>query len=233
MMKVGIMQPYFWPYLGYFQLIGAVDKFVIYDDIQYTKKGWINRNRYLCNGEAKYFSIALEKDSDFLDVCQRRVAKSFDKKKIENQIYMAYKKAPYFEIVYPIFYDCVEQEEENLFKYILYSVKRLVAYLGINTELIISSDLHIAKDLKGKDKVIKICQQLDATQYINPIGGVALYDKAEFEDKGLTLSFLQMEDSLCYRQFQNEFISSLSILDVLMFNPVNEVKKMLKSYKLV
>ncbi len=232
-MKIGIMQPYFWPYLGYFQLIKAVDKFVVYDNIQYTKKGWINRNRYLCNGSDKYFTIALEKDSDFLDIRQRHVSKDFDRKKLKNQIEMAYKKAPYFQEVFPIFKECIDYTNNNLFEYILYALKNILKYLEINTEITISSDLDTNCGLKGKDRVLAICKELNGTHYINPVGGMELYQKEEFMENSIELSFIKMKDELSYKQFSSDFVSSLSILDVMMFNSREEIQKMLCEYTLI
>ena len=232
-MKIGIMQPYFWPYLGYFQLINAVDKFVIYDNIKYTKKGWFNRNRYLCNGIDRYFTIPLEKGSDFLDVRDRRVSQSFDREKIKSQIKSAYCKSPYFKEIYPLFCACIEYENFNLFEFIFYSVLKIVKYLEIDTEIIVSSSLNIGHEVRGKEKVLAICKKLEGTQYINPIGGQGLYNKEEFDINGIKLFFLKMEEGISYTQFNNKFVPSLSILDVLMFNSVEEIKVMLNRYKLI
>lgn len=230
-MKIGIMQPYFWPYLGYFQLLSAVDRFVIYDNIKYTKKGWINRNRYLCNGKSKYFTIPLAKASDVLDVCDRKVDLNFDRQKLRRQIHASYAKAPYFQSIYPLFCDCVDYSQENLFEFIFYSVKKICAFLEINTEIIVSSDLQIGHEISGKDKVLAICRKLQADMYINPIGGKSLYDKQEFLQNGIQLLFLQM-DNINYPQFGNSFESSLSILDVLMFQSKEETMQLLKQFQL-
>ena len=232
-MKVGIMQPYFWPYLGYFQLINAVDNFVIYDNIKYTKKGWFNRNRYLCNGMDKYFSIPLEKDSDFLDVRDRKVSQFFDTKKLKSQIKMAYTKSPYFKDVFQLFCDCLDYDNRNLFEFIYYSVIQLTKYLEINTNIVISSLLGVGHEIKGQEKVLAICEKLDATEYINAIGGQGLYNKKEFQDSGIKLSFLQMDQNIAYQQLNSNFVPSLSILDVLMFNSITETKKMLDRYILI
>ena len=135
-MKIGIMQPYFLPYIGYFQLLNAVDKYVIYDNIQFTKKGWINRNRILQNGKDALITITVEKDSDYLDVCQRLVSSGFDKRKLLNQIKESYRKAPYFNDVMPLIEDIVNYEDSNLFNYIYHSIVNICGYLKIDTELI-------------------------------------------------------------------------------------------------
>lgn len=226
------MQPYFLPYIGYFQLIDAVDEFIIYDNIKYTKKGWINRNRLLSNGEGVLFSLPLKHDSDFLDVRDREVSEAFDRTKLLNQIAGAYAKAPEFDHAFPLIKEIVLFPELNLFKYILSSVRRVCAALSINTKLTISSEVDIDhQGLKAQDKVIALCRARQATEYINPIGGVKLYDRALFKTQGITLSFHKTRD-ISYRQFENPFVPHLSILDVMMFNPSEQLRRLLASYTL-
>lgn len=232
-MKLAIMQPYLFPYIGYFQLINAVDKFVIYDDIKYTKKGWINRNRILVNGKDKLFTIPLKKDSDYLDIYERKLSDNSpaEIKKILNKIEASYKKAPYYREIYPIITDCLLHEENNLFDYIYYSIKKIKTYLNIKTKLIISSKIGIKKRLKGEAKVISICKRLKSTHYINAIGGVKLYDKENFLKENIKLNFIK-SNVIEYKQFNNIFIPSLSIIDVMMFNSKKEITKMLNDYTL-
>lgn len=232
-MKLGIMQPYFFPYLGYFQLINAVDKFVVYDNIQYTKKGWFNRNRYLCEGRDKYFTVPLAKDSDFLDVCCRKVAKNFNKEKLKNQIRTAYQKAPFFRETFELFCECVDYENDNLFEFIFFSIRRILSHLELDTEIIVSSAVNIEHSaLKGEKKVLALCRELNAGYYINSIGGMELYDKKHFKEENIKLHFIKM-DHIAYKQWENEFVAGLSILDVLMFNSVEETKEMLNRYILL
>lgn len=225
-MKVGIMQPYFLPYLGYWQLMNAVDRYVIYDNIQFTKNSWIRRNRILSNGEDKMFTLPLKKDSDYLDIRDRFLADTFDqeRKKMIRMIDASYRKAPMFEKVFPIIKEIFEYENRNLFEYIYFSVCKIREYLGIKSELIISSTLDIDFSLKGKDKVISICKKLDATDYYNGIKGIPLYEpyRAEFERAGINLWFLKMNDFV-YPQFKNDFVPFLSIIDVMMFNSKEQI----------
>ena len=231
-MKLGIMQPYFLPYIGYFQLLNTVDKYVIYDNIQYTKKGWFNRNRILQNGKDLLFSIPLEKGSDYLDVKDRFVSAAFDRKKLLNQITEAYRKAPYFDAVMLIAEKIINFEDNNLFNYIYNSVKEVCNYLGITTEIIVSSTLDIDHSLKGQDKVIAICKSLNATDYYNAIGGQELYNTEDLKKEKINLHFISA-NPIEYAQFKNEFIPWLSILDVMMFNSVEKIKLMLDNYKLI
>lgn len=231
-MILGIMQPYFMPYIGYFQLLNAVDKYVIYDNAKYTKKGWINRNRILQNNKDTLISISVEKDSDYLDIKDRSVADSFDKKKLINQIRESYRKAPYFEQVMPIVEDIINYEEKNLFLYIYNSIKEVCKFLNIHTEIIISSTIDVDQTLAGQDRVIAICKTLGAEDYYNAIGGQELYQPKDFEKEGINLRFLS-SNLVTYKQFNNDFIPWLSIIDVMMFNSLAEIQDMLNEYKLI
>lgn len=231
-MKLAIMQPYFLPYIGYWQLINAVDKFVIYDNIQYTKKGWINRNRLLQNGRDILFTIPLQKDSDYLNVIERYIAVDFNKAKFLNRIRGAYSKAPNFKTVFQLIELIINYEESNLFKYIKNSILEICGYLELKTDIIDSSSIKINHELKGQDKVIAICEKLGATTYINPEGGVQLYGKSEFLSNSIDLQFLKSENRK-YMQFDNEFIPFLSIIDVLMFNDKDSVKEFLSLYTII
>lgn len=234
-MKLAIMQPYFLPYLGYFQLLNAVEKFVVYDNIQYSKKGWINRNRILSNGGDSIFTLPLKKDSDFLDVNQRVLSDHFlkvERDKILRRIRNDYKNAPSYENVMPLLQKVFNYPELNLFEYIYFSIKEISNFLGIKTQLLISSKINIDHNLKSQSKVLEICKALNAQDYINPIGGLELYSKKEFLDSGINLMFMKI-NSRPYPQFTKEFVPNLSIIDVLMFNSKEEIQKMLNSYELV
>lgn len=224
------MQPYFFPYIGYFQLINAVDEFVIYDNIKYTKKGWINRNRILVNGKDSYITVPIKNDSDSLDVKERFLTDTWtmDRKKLLNRIKESYGKAPYFEMVYPLVENCVLFEERNLFLFIYHSLNKIKEYLEIPTTFVISSTITIDHELKAANKVLAICKARKATVYINPIGGVELYDKENFKNRGIDLYFLKTSN-FSYKQFENEFVPLLSIIDVMMFNSKKEIKKYLNS----
>lgn len=232
-MKIGIMQPYFFPYIGYFQLMNAVDEFVVYDNIEFTKKGWINRNRILVNGEDSFITLPLKKDSDFLDVRDRYLADSWrtERLKMLNRIKESYRKAPQFDYVYPIIEKSIFFEDSNLFNYILNSLKQVKEYLEIRTSFIISSTIPMDHALKSEKKVIAICKARNADTYVNPIGGIQLYIKAEFENEGIDLHFLKADD-FEYKQFNNKFMPWLSIIDVMMFNSKEIIARMLTQYSL-
>ncbi len=227
------MQPYFLPYIGYFQLIGAVDVFVAYDNIKYTKKGWINRNRMLQNGKDVMFTLPLKNNSDFADVRERQLADDYNSDKILNQMKGAYRRAPYFEQTFHLIEQIVRYDEVNLFKFIGHAIIRTCEHIGITTEIKVSSDVAVNHALKGKEKVLALCHALGADTYINPIGGVDLYSKDEFRAQGIELKFLQPKP-FEYAQFGNEFVPWLSIVDVMMFNSVDLIHERVNSgYELI
>lgn len=234
-MKIAIMQPYFFPYIGYFQLINAVDTFVVYDNIEYTKKGWINRNRILLNGKDEMISLPLKKDSDYLHINQRVLSNTWvkDSAKIFNLIKEAYRKAPFFEDTMKVVTHCLAFKANNLFEFLIQTIRYICNYLLITTKLVISSSLDFDYNLKSVNKVLAICKLLNADSYVNPIGGLDLYDKKIFANEGVNLSFLKSRN-LNYKQYKNEFIPFLSIIDILMFNSLNEVKRMINcEYEIV
>lgn len=232
-MKLAIMQPYFLPYIGYYQLISSVDVFVIYDNIKYTKKGWINRNRMLLNGEDTVFSIPLKKGSDALRVDQRWLAHSFDREKLLGQFDGAYRKSPFFKDVFPLLEDIIRCRDDNLFNYLYYSLCKTCTYLGIDTKILISSEVPINHSLKAQDKVLDFCRVLNAREYINTMGGKGLYDQEAFLENGINLSFIKSKP-LEYKQFEADFVAWLSIVDVLMFNPLDVVREnVCTNYELV
>lgn len=217
-MRLAIMQPYFLPYIGYFQLIAAVDVFVVYDNIKYTKKGWINRNRMLQNGKDVMFSLRLKSDSDHLDVFERELAADFSRDKLLNQFRGAYRHAPYFARTFPLIEQIVLYEGANLFGFLHHSIVKSCDHLGIATEIRISSDIAIDHELKNQDKVLAMCKAVGASTYVNASGGAELYSKETFWEKGIDLKFIQSKP-FEYAQFGDAFVPWLSIIDVMMFNP--------------
>ncbi len=226
--KVAIMQPYFFPYLGYFQLIGAVDQFIVYDNLKYTKKGWINRNRLLVNGKAATFTLPLKRAPHSLLIKERLLATEYSRKKLLNKIYGNYSQAPFFDHTFEVAKKIINYADGNLFFYVLNSIKELCTYLEISTNIQVASDMPIDHTLKGKDKVIAICETLSSNFYINPISGKIIYDRETFIKKGIDLKFLAMGETV-YEQFNNRFVTSLSIIDVLMFNSIEKVKELIVS----
>jgi hypothetical protein len=232
-MRIAIMQPYLFPYIGYFQLIDSVDKFIIFDDVNYINKGWINRNRILLNSKDFLFTISLkgasqnklirQTDIDETDKWRDKLIKTFG---------AAYSKAPFYKEVSPMLSEILNNREANLSTFILYSINRIAAFLDIKTEIVPSSGRYGNQNLKGEDRIVDICLQEKATEYVNPIGGLELYSKQKFEANGIHLFFLKTQ-SIQYQQFGKEFVPWLSIIDLLMFCSRDELKDFLKKKEVI
>jgi hypothetical protein len=229
-MKLAIMQPYLFPYIGYFQLINAVDTFVFYDDVNYIKQGWINRNRILLNNKDHILTLQLIGSSSFKQINEIGIGNS--NSKMIKTIAQAYHKTPFYPDVYPLVENILNYSEKNLAKFIQNSLKMISEYLEIKTKFIISSELEKKQNLKGEEKVIHICEILKAKKYINSIGGKELYSKDHFLKENIELLFLQSE-SISYNQLNDVFFPNLSIIDVLMHNGKDGTKQLLNNYTLI
>lgn len=235
MKTIAIMQPYIFPYIGYFQLIGAVDVFVSCDDVQYIKGGWINRNRILLNGLPKYITFPVKKGPRNFLINERFLADDIitnEKKRILASLRHSYSKAPFFSVIYLLLEDIINIDERNVSRFAEHTQTEILKYLDINVEYKRSSELDFDKFLKLQDRVIEIVKKLDGKCYINPIGGLELYSSEEFAKNGIELRFLKSEVKP-YQQFSDDFVPNLSIIDVLMFNSKEDVRLMLKQFSLI
>lgn len=231
-MKLGIMQPYFFPYIGYWQLINAVDKYVVYDDVNYIKGGWINRNNILLNGGKHLITIPLEKASPFKLINEISVTgNEVLKNKLIKTIKSAYIKAPFYEQVMPQI-ETLIFENSSISELNFNIILTIQKYLDIQTEIFLSSQIKKNNELKGQDKVIDIVHIMGAEEYINAMGGQELYSKDNFAKEKIKLSFLKPNE-IIYKQFKNIFVPNLSIIDVMMFNSPEQIKDMLDDYTLV
>jgi len=233
-MKLGIMQPYLFPYIGYFQLISSCDQFVIHDNVQYIKSGWINRNKILINGMPQYITLPIRKDESHLCINQRYFTSDFDlfKKSLMRQIEGAYRKAPFFKGVYNMVEECFQSTDSNVAVFVTQTIKKCCEFLDIKTPFVMASALDIDSRLRAEDRVISINKILRADSYINPVGGIELYSREKFAANGIDLRFLRSRLPT-YPQFEQNFIPALSILDVMMFNTLDETRRFLVEYDLV
>lgn len=229
-MKLAIMQPYFLPYIGYWQMIKAVDTYVIYDDVNFIKGGWISRNRMLLGGKDFMFNLLLQGASPNKLINEIQV--SPNQNKLIKTISSSYIKAPYFAQVMLLVERIFELPKDNLGYFIGQSIIEIARYIGLTTTFVYSSGLKKDNELRAQDKVLHICKLLNATQYYNAIGGQNLYSKTDFAAHQIELKFLKTEP-IEYLQFQSEFIPWLSILDVMMFNSPEQIQRMLDKYELV
>ena len=227
------MQPYFFPYLGYFQLINSIDVFVYYDDVNFIKRGWVNRNNILVNGQSNLFKVPLIKASQnkLINELEIDLQQSW-KINMLKTIKMSYKKAPFFDDIFPILENIINYENANLAKYLINSLEKICNLLNLKKTFILSSDLEKNNSLRGQQKIINICNSLNCSTYINAIGGKDLYNKLDFKKNDLNLKFLNPKD-ITYSQFNNEYVPWLSIIDLLMFNSKDEIQKFLNNYELI
>lgn len=233
MKKLAVMQPYWWPYLGYFQLINQVDEFIVYDDVNFIKRGWVNRNRVLVNGQATMITLPVKKASQ--NVLIKDLELGADNKwldKFYKTLELAYKKAPYFEDVMHQVIRPFTLDHKGLVEAQLQGITLVCAYLSLPFNYKLSSGAYTNQNLHGQDRILDICLKEKAQHYINPIGGQDLYDKAKFSQVGLGLSFIQMNEHH-YKQGKHPFVAGLSIIDVLMFNSVEDSQALLQQFTLV
>ncbi len=221
------MQPYFLPYIGYFQLLASVDKFVIFDDVNFINRGWINRNRILVGRSPLTFTVPLQAASQNRLICDIQIADPMPwKKKFLRTVQQSYAASPCFAESYPLIEKIIGFNDQSLTNFIGNSIAVLANHLAIKTTIIPSSKKYDNASLSGEERIIDICRLEGASRYVNAIGGQGLYDANTFSRKGIELKFVHSR-ARTYRQGNFEHVPYLSILDVLMFNTVAEIQSML------
>ena len=234
-MNVGMMQPYLFPYLGYFQLLNAVDVFIFADDVNFIKGGFISRNKILFKNEEYFITVPCMKKSQ--NKLINEVYLSTKTKGYPNNILLtikqAYAKAPFFTDVFPIIESIFRSDIDSICTLAASSVEIVSKYLEIDVDFKFSSvSFNHTKGQEKSIRLINITKDLGGTTYINPIGGTTIYEKKCFENQGIKLKFLEPE-FIPYAQFNDNFVSKLSIIDVLMFNSIEGVNKLLNKYSLI
>lgn len=223
------------PYIGYFQLINTVDKFIIYDDVNFIKKGWINRNNILANKNRTLFTIPLKKASQnelIKDININIDSFSIWKNKFLKTLEMSYSHAKNYDSVLLLLKDIFSYDTESISDLATYSLIVVCKYLNIKTEIVLSSTIYCNEALSGQERILDICLTEGVKTYINPIGGMELYSESLFLENNIDLFFIKT-NNVIYKQFSEEFIPFLSIIDVLMFNDVDEVNLMMDKFTLV
>lgn len=232
MKRIAIMQPYFFPYLGYWQLINAVDKFVIYDDVNYITRGWVNRNKILVNGQAHYITVPVKNASQNRLITEIELhPESAWRLKLNKTISLNYKKSPFFSSVYPVLEKIIAFPSENLTGYLSHQLQTLATQMAIDTEFV-HSDAYANNVLSGSARILDICKRENASTYINAPGGKSLYDPTIFASQGIELRFLKMR-AIAYPQRGAIFLPNLSIVDVLMENGFERIRDYLLEFDLV
>ena len=219
-MKVAVMQPYFFPYIGYFQLIKAVDYFVIFDDVNYIKRGWVSKNRILHNGNIIKMTLPIQKASQNRKINQH--IRSIDLKaldKIKKQLQSAYCKAPNFKSLYPLLGNIIDNPEQNLALYLTHLLTEISAFMEINTQFIYASELSNHDDWdSAQDRIIDLTKTLGGTEYYNLPGGRDLYDQQRFAKQNINLKFITPDLNKYSQAHTDSFIPGLSVIDYLMCN---------------
>ncbi|MES2721597.1 MAG: WbqC family protein [Pseudomonadota bacterium] len=232
-MIAALMQPYLLPYIGYFQLIAAADVFVIYDDVQYMRGGWINRNRILLNGAPHWLTLPVEHSGEVRTQIRdtRYQLSASNLRKLTGQLDAAYRKAPWAKAVQPMLGQIFATPEPNVAAFNALAIGAVCEALGIGTEIVRSSTLGRDTSLGGQEAVIDICRRLGADHYVNAAGGVELYQAQAFAEQGLALSFIRSQ-APPYRQFGEPFVANLSIADLLVFCDAEQRAEQLAAYSL-
>lgn len=227
------MQPYFFPYLGYFQLIDAVDKFILLDDVTYIKGGWINRNYILSKDKPQLITVPLQKLSSNKPICELSIPDDLNwRKKFLKTIFFNYKKAPFFNDFYPLIEEVIQADIGKINELNYYALNLMVDYIGIDTLIVKTSQVYNNNQLKAQERIIDICKQENTSTYLNSVGGQSLYNMDLFKEENIDLKFI-VPHLPEYQQFKSSFIPSLSIIDILMFNSPSGVRRMLLDYELI
>lgn len=230
-MKIAIVQPYVFPYIGYFQLISAVDAFVFYDDVNFIKRGWINRNKILLNQKEKLISIPLSKASQNKLINEIKVNYSKEYYNLFTTIKNAYRKAPYFDDCIGLVEEVLMTKYESIGDLSQASIRKTFLYLGIEKKFLVSShDFPSTRNLERADRLIEITKALGGNVYVNPMNGSSLYSKEYFRENSIQLEFIQPIFSE-YKQLGGPFLQGLSMIDVLMFNSTEDCVQMFNNYK--
>jgi hypothetical protein len=228
---VSIMQPYLFPYLGYFQLMAASQVFVVYDDVQFIKGGWIHRNRILLNGTPVWMTLPVASAPHTVEIRDRAYIAGEHRGKLLRRLHGAYRTAPQFGVTMALVERILAVPTSNVAELNTCALREIAELLGIAARIVISSSLEKDRNIHGPERVAGICKGLGATAYLNSIGGLDLYDPRFFRDRGLTLLFLEPQFT-AYMQNSEGFVPALSILDVLMHNDVATVRQMVQRFQI-
>ena len=229
--KLAIMQPYVFPYIGYFSLINSSDKILFYDDVNFIKRGWIHRQRILINGKDYLFTIPLHKPSQHKKINETKILKEGNREKIIKSIESAYKKAPYFKDVFPIIKKVILDNYTYIDEMAIRSLVEICNYLNLEINYDRTSNADPDTQGQGKsERLASITKNLGFSNYVNVVND--LYDKDDFSKKGVNLFFNEHKIKP-YKQFSKPFVSHLSIIDVLMFNSIRDTKKLILSYHII
>jgi len=225
-----IMQPYFFPYLGYFQLMDAVDVFVFYDDVQYITRGWVNRNRIRVGGSSTWLTLPVVGASARLPINQRTYLRQPGVPRVRNQLHAAYRSSPRYADVAPVIHELLEFRDPGVAAFNANILSAIGRRLGAKCAFLTASDIDISSEIRGSDRIIAICRHIGASGYVNPIGGLHLYDSEQFRKNGIDLAFLETDLMPTHLADGRKF---LSVIDPLMQEGFTKGADDLRRYRLV
>lgn len=227
------MQPYFFPYIGYWQLMEKVDQWIIFDDIQFINKGWINRNRILhpnIEKDWQYITLPLAKKNQKDKICEISIdnQKNWFDEMLGKMSHYA-KKTSYYNSTVDLFKQCVDEDGIYLSDLLIKTIHVIAKVLNIKAKIRVQSEMKL--NLKEVDHpgqwALRICEIIGAKEYINPISGQKLFNKDEYRSSGIELRFFQTEEHV-YNQKRNKFVPKLSIIDSLMWESIDNLIKSTK-----
>jgi len=235
MKTICIMQPYVFPYVPYFQLAAAVDEFWVFDDVQYIRRGWMNRNYILLKGEKCRFTLPVTAGNRSDLIRHKSLAVDFSKslRAFSELIRHAYREAPYADDVYAIIDELQGRTQSSFLNFAVATMSLCFRHLDIRAQFRFTSELKLGSEFSGAGRVMEICHRVGAEQYVNPVGGALLYDPNAFAARGINLQFLQGR-CLPYPQVgRTQFQPGLSILDLIANVDYRSRKAQMQSYSLV
>jgi hypothetical protein len=229
---VAVMQPYLFPYLGYFQLVAASDVFVFYDDVDFIKRGWINRNKILINDSPHTFTVPCHNASQNETINDVVIHEGWRKDKLMKKIRMTYSNAPFFDDAFSIVERVISSSENLISRLAERSVRQVSDYLGLEVDFHRSSDLDVDSSMGRADRLIALTKHLGASTYVNMEGGTELYEKSYFSDQGVDLYFLTPHLPKYSQYTGDSFHPGLSIIDVMMNVEPSDIQAMLDEHEL-
>lgn len=223
-MILAAMQPYFFPYLGYYQLAAGAGRFVFLDDVAFIRRGFIHRNTVLLDGQPHRFTLPVAAASQNRTIAEHRFAGDFAR--FLQQLRHGYRRAPYFEGTYALVDSVCRRHGGNVARLCADSVQAVFSYLGLELEASFSSDIPVAG--RGQERILALCHRIGADTYHNPPGGQALYSSTDFRARGVRLRFVHGKFPAYPQIGREDFMPGLSMIDVLMHNPPADVARMLR-----
>lgn len=229
-MICAVMQPYLFPYIGYYQLVQSADIFVFYDDVTFIKQGYINRNSILQNGKPQRFTLPVHGASS--NVFIQELVYGEDKKQLKT-IEQSYSKAPFFKDVYPVIEGVFNQKNRAINHINRLSIESVFTYLGIEKKFFNASELDYNRELDRADRLIELCNHFDCKEYVNSSGGRELYEPKYFAERGVKLGFIENKQTPYQQLKVNEFVPYLSMIDVLMNCSKEQVVALLNNFEVM